>query len=151
MKASAFTFNQPETIYLVGKQISWTSDEHIFDGNALDSGTFYQINLSTPDVGIYAGGASGVATNSNFALGPYAIATVVINGASSSVQINRTTATTGNPGAANMGGFSLGADGNNLRFANFQAKEVILRSVADSAATRLAIQTALARKHGITL
>ena len=143
--AMATTLIQPETIYMVGRQVSWTSTEAIFDGAALASGELIQ-TTATPQLNITAG--SSVAANTNLAVGTYGVITAVFNGASSSLQIDGNVATTGNAGAANMSGFTLGANGDDLLFGNIQVKEVIIRSTADSAATQAAIQSLLKALHG---
>lgn len=134
LKCDAFTLIQPETIYLLGKQVGYTAIDTVMDGNTVNTLRLFQSGAS-PAVVLNAG-SGDVASNSNWTLNTYATVAVVLNGASSLIQVNATTATTGNPGAGNMGGFTLGAGGNSTAFANIQVKEVAIYSVAHDEATR---------------
>ena len=147
LKAVGFTLNQPESVYFVGQQVSWTSSDSIFDGNAANVMRFYQ-NGSSPDVSLFAGTA-GDPTNTDFALGADAVAACVINGASSTIKVNNNAAVTGNPGAANAGGFTLGARGDLSRWANIIVYEVAIYSVAHDATTQAAIINGLMNKWTI--
>jgi hypothetical protein len=136
LKCDAFTLNQPETVYLLFRQVTWTSGGHVFDGNAGDSGRVVQFN-ATPAIRVSAG--SSVAQNGNLAVNTYGAIAVVINGASSLIQVNSTTATTGNAGANNMGGFTLGASGAAAAFGNIQVKEAVVYAAAHDADQRARI------------
>jgi len=62
----------------------------------------------------------------------------LLNGASSSIQVNKGAAVTGNSGAANMGGITIGARGDGLAaFGNFMFNEIHAYNAASSAAERL--------------
>ena len=104
--SSAFTLNQPHTRYILLKQVSWASGDEWSDGAVNNTGTLYQ-KTTTPRIGTYAG--SFGPENDDLAVGTYAVLIAVFNGASSVLQINSGTATTGDVGAANMGGFIIGA------------------------------------------
>ena len=133
MKCDAFTFNQPETIYILFKQITWAVFERVFDGNALNTGGMFQ-NGSTPLLGFHAGitVAAGGLT-----LGSYGAVATVFNGASGVLQVNDEAPTTGDAGAANMGGFTLGANGDTTAdWSHVQVKEVILYAAAHDATQR---------------
>ena len=148
LKAVGFTLNQPETVYGLGRQITWTSNDHWFDGNAAISGRVVQLG-TTPAIIMSAG--SSVASNINAILNTYCVVAAVFNGASSELQVNRTTTTTGDAGAANMGGFTLAARGDNAVFSNIQVKEVIVFPDAHDAATRAIVITYLATVGGVNL
>jgi hypothetical protein len=141
LKCDAFTLDQPETVYFLGKQVTWTAGDSLFDGNAANMGKLAQ-TVTTPGVSINAG--SQVAQNGDFVVDTYGVVSVVINGASSLIQVNNSTATTGNAGAGNMGGFALGARGDSTNFSNIQVKEAILFPSAHDAATRKKIINYLA-------
>ncbi len=132
LKTSSFTLNQPETIYILFKQITWATKTFI-DGNAVNSGRLVQQGV-TPNIQLFAG--SNVGQNSNLAVGVYGAVAGVINGASSVLQVGNTTPTTGNAGAANMGGLTLGALASGITPANMQVKEVLICSSAHDAETR---------------
>lgn len=147
MKTAAFTFNQPEMIYIVFKQITWTSLDRFFDGEVAVSGTFYQVT-SSPNVSVFAG--TGATLNGSFAINTFSIIRILINGASSKLIINNETPITGELGATNMEGFTLGSQGGGItRFSNIQVKEIILRKVADATQNETAIYNYLSKKYGI--
>ena len=147
IKAGAFTLNQPETLYFVFKGITNLQGTVMLDGNVLSSMDFQGYQNGTR-VAINAG--SYVANDTNV-LGAYGIASLIFDGANSSIQINNATATTGNAGIANAGGLTTGAGADGSTPSNIQVKELIVRSVHDSAVTQLAIQQRLAALHGIAL
>ena len=147
MKTATFTFNQPEMIYIVFRQITWTNDDRVFDGDTTNSAAVYQSG-TLPDVKLYAGSTSGA--NSDLIMGVFGIARVLFNGANSSFQINETPQIVGNFGLSNMGGFTLGSRGaHNIEWSNIQVKEIILRKIADSAQDEQDIYDYLAAKYSI--
>jgi hypothetical protein len=149
LKATAWTLNQPTTVYMIVQQVSWTDFDYLFDGNTVSSGAIRQ-SPATPSLQVIAG--SGVATNTNLAIGAYGVVAAVFNGASSSLKVNNTAETTGNPGAGNMGGFTLGASGDTVStFANIIVKEAAIFSTAHDATTRDRIIRYMAAKAGITV
>ena len=146
MKTGAFTFNQPEQIYIVFKQVTWTSNLYIFDGNTLLKGALRQ-TAGTNQIVAYAGSNSGGQT---LALDTYAIVRILFNGASSEIILNEDTPVTGNFGANNMGGFTLGALGNGTQgYTNIQVKEIILRKIADSSGDETDIYDYLKSKYSL--
>lgn len=149
LKCSTFTFAQPETIYLLFKQVTWTASDYIFDGNTLNSGECIQ---STSSPIIVVGAASTIGGNGNLAVDTYGVLSVVISGASTLSQVNNTTAVTGNSGLGDMAGFTLGGKGNAANaFGNIQVKEVILYSGAHDATTRAQVINYLARVGGLSI
>ena len=144
LKTAAFTLNQPETVYIVFKQVTWTDTDRVFDGNASASGAVYQ-SATTPKLRATAG--SVLDENAGLAVGAYGIVTAVFNGASSLTQVNAGTAVTGDAGAANMSGFTLASAGTAGTYGNVIVKEVIIFSAAHTAAQRTAVQNALFAKH----
>ena len=134
LKADAFTLNQPATFYFLGRQVTWTSPDRILDGNASDSTRLAQTG-TTPEIVAFAG--SSLSANTNFTLNAYAALCVVYNGASSVCQVNNTTPITGDAGANNPSGFTLGAIGDgSSAWSNIQVKEIVLFAAAHDAATR---------------
>jgi len=146
MKANTFTLEQPEFIYIVLKQISWTMNDAIFDGNVSNFMLLQQRDLS-PNLAAYAGAVSSL--NGDLAIGSYGIVRVLYNGASSKLQVNEETPITGNFGTSNGGGFTLAAQANGSRFSNIEVKEVIIRKIADSASDEQEIYNYLSKKYGI--
>ena len=146
---ATFTLNQPFTLYFVGKEITWVSNARIIGGATAECDLFQQNAGVSPNLKMYAGTTFapliGPALNIN------AILTAVFSGASSLFTLNAAAAQTGDIGTANPGGIILAAYRTLIAYGNIQIKELIVRSVADSAATRLAIQQRLATLHGISL
>lgn len=148
MKAAAFTLVQPEFIYIVVKQVTYSANDRFFDGNTTNKGIVYQAG-TTPQIQAYAGASS--TNDSNLALDTYGILRVLFNGASSTLQVNGNAQITGNFGAADMGGFYLAANAatGGSQFGNIEVKEVIIRNVADSAQDEGTIYNYLADKYSI--
>jgi len=101
----SFTLIQPTVIYLVVKVNTWQVGTIIFEGYDTSSRLIQLI--STPIHYINAG--SNAAPNDTLTIGKFAIIRVTFNGANSKIQINNIAVTTGNAGANNMNGLSLGA------------------------------------------
>jgi hypothetical protein len=143
LKCDAFTLNQPETVYLLGKQVAWTANDYFYDGNAVNSGAMFQRLGSTNRISIQAG-AVGPFSDS---LGGdvYGVIACVFNGAASAIQVNLTATTVGDAGAANMGGFTLGCAGNTGAFGNVAVKEVVIYAGAHSPAQRETVIRYLAK------
>lgn len=148
LKCDAFTLDQPASVYFLGKQVTWTSTDTFFDGNTARSMRLFQVG-STPQIAIDAGAAA--ATNGNLAVDTYGVICVVYNGASSILQVNNTTATTGDVSTGNAGGFTLGANGNNLQFGHIQVKEVLIFNVAHNSQDRSNVIAYLASVGGLAL
>lgn len=151
MKTAAFTLNQPETVYLVVSQISWTANEYFVDGDAGSSmGILTRaVGGGAPDIQLYAG--SSLSPHVGPAVGSFGIITAVFNGASSLLQTNATTALTGQAGTTNAGGVTLGAAGSALVPSNIQVKEVLIFPASHDAGQRATVRNYLAVKHGIAL
>jgi hypothetical protein len=147
MKATAFTLIQPEFIYMVVKQVTWTKYDYFFDGNTADSGIVYQGEGITPRIN--AGAGLYLGDNANLVLNTWGILRVLFNGASSKLIVNATTPTTGNCGTGNMGGFTLGSRAVGLYYSNIHVKEIIIRKIADTSGDETAIYNYLAAKYGI--
>jgi len=151
LKSDAFTFVQPELVYMLVKMVSWADLDIIFDGNTGDSGTVYQTG-TTPNIQMYAG--SAVNPTTELSVGVYGIIAAVINGANSYLKINNNTAKgPANAGAANMGGIHIASRGDGLtQQSNIQVKEIIAydTSVHDDETTAQIINY-LARVGGLSI
>ena len=147
---ATFTFNQPETFYIVFKQNVWSAGKFLMDGGAVVNTARVSQQNATPELDLYAGGFA--AGNTDAAISSYVIGTFQFNGASSLIQINSGTATTGNAGAANAGGITIFAGYlTGGTYGAFQIKEVIAFSAAHTAAQRAIVQAYLSARHGIAL
>jgi len=147
LKTDAFTLVQPETIYFLGKQVTWTALDAFFDGNAVNTGKLRQDNSSSPSLESYAGVV--LPLFGSLPLDTYRVITTIFNGASSLIQANNIAPLTGNAGAANMGGFTLGASGTPDRYSNIQVKEILIYSEAHDAATRAKVISYLSNIGGL--
>jgi len=146
MKTATFTFEQPEMIYMVVKQVSWANVDRLVDGDVNDSMLIYQ-NSSTPKLDVSAGTPS--AHNSNLAVGDWGIIRVLFNGANSTFQINETVALTGDYGASDANGFTLASRNSGSNVANIEVKEIIARKSADTATDQDIIYNYLKTKYGL--
>jgi len=148
LKASAFTLNQPETIYLLFRLKSALGNKLFYDGQTSYSVITY-IRATTFFWTSYAGLTLDCETPP--AINSWTILGLVANGTSSRITINGLTIVTGNLGAANAGGFTLGAVANGTYPANIQVGEVLLYAAAHDENTRLRTTHYLASKWGITI
>lgn len=147
-KISAFTSNQPVTLYIVVKGITLTSNKRIADGNGLNSNL---VSIQAGNAwGIYAGSAYITsATEDNLVQGGWCLLTCVYNGASSIAQRNNGTAKSGSIGTSGAGGFTLAADGNNASQSNIEVARVLRYAGAHDEATRTLIKAYLNKKYAI--
>jgi len=137
MKCLPFAYIQPEMIYFVGKQITWTVNDYFLDGENVASVIIFQ-SATTPKLKAYSGVFS--AENSNLVLNTWGIIRVLYNGISSKLIINNTAPIEGDFGnTKNSNGFTLGSDGVGNHCSNIEVKEIILRKTADAAAVQTAI------------
>lgn len=128
----AFTLNQPTTVYLRLKQVTWTINDSVFDGGVLNGGSLYQ-NTATPNLTMFAG--LNAPSSTSLAVNTWGSVAAVFNAASSVLQVGASTAT-GSTGTNNMGGLTLGASASGVNFGNIQVAEVIVYSEAHDATTR---------------
>lgn len=149
LQTAGFIYSQPVTTYILFKQVTWSGDDYVFDGVSVASNVLLQNSATaTPDLVIFAGTAV-VSNNSALALNTYGVSAAVFNGASSLLQINTTIGATGNAGASNAAGLTLGGRADSTRFSNIQVKEFIGFAAAHDAATRTAVITYLATVGGL--
>jgi len=149
LTTGAFTFNQPETIYIVFQQVSWASSDTIFDGASGNSMRLYQ-NLTTPTINMTAGADTNFSTSAT--IGSYFIVTTIFNGASSILQVNNLTELSGNASTNNAGGFTLGIFGNLVSApANIQVAEVCLFNTAHGSTDRTSMKNYLASRYNISI
>jgi hypothetical protein len=147
--AVAFTFNQPETFYLAMKQRTWTDGDRIFDGVSINYASFFQGNGPSPILYQYAGSyGAGI---SSLSINTWGVVSVIFNGASSAVRLNKTTASTGNAGANNAGGIRLAALGNDANFGDIEVSELIACAAAHDSTTQDQIVTNIGVNWGISV
>lgn len=136
LKTDPFTLNQPCTIYLRMKQITWTNNTVFFDGNVA-FGSLSGPRTATPGIYQFAGGVGNV--DNNLAVNTWGSVAEVFNGASSLIQVGANATTTSNAGAANFGGFTLGAAASGANFSNIQVAELLIYSAAHNQSQRDAL------------
>jgi hypothetical protein len=121
-RLSAFTFNQPETIVIVVKTLTFVGNDRIFDGNAGNSMGFFHTDPNT--LAMYAGANIG-GLGQPYGADTWDIHYLVYNGASSSYQRNGGSVGTGNVGASNAGGFNLASYNNTTLCSNIEVVAVL--------------------------
>lgn len=100
---------QPGTVYLIGSQLTWASNDKFFDSASSNRWVIAQTSGgASPSVSLYAGSASAPSITS-LALQTFAIIRAVFNGAASSLGINRIAGTVGNPGANTLDSIGVGS------------------------------------------
>jgi hypothetical protein len=147
MACNPFTLPQPVTVYALFKEIAINvSGTVYYDGNGA-SNRMALGNSGTLPRYLFAGAQA--ANNSNLAVGFYGAFAAVFNGASSSLQVNQTTETTGNPGTQAPNGFYLAKYSAGAFYANIEVKEIIIYSSAHDATTRAQVIRYLQAVGGI--
>lgn len=133
---ASFTLAQPYTLAMVVRQDTWVLNEALCDGAVVASMAVQQ-GTTTPNLVLNAG--SQTAENSDLAVETWGVVISYWNGASSSLQIDGGTATTGNPGTTAPDGFTLFAAGTPSNYAAASAAEVVIVSgaVTGESLTRL--------------
>lgn len=149
LKTAAFTLNQPTWVIWVGKQVSWTLNDRICDGNTVSSGAIAQ-NATTPELLIFAG-TTGIA-KVPLTVGALGVVSAVFSGANSRASVNLSTEVTGQAGAGNMGGLTLGANGDATaaQFSNISTSELIVFPFAPSTELQARLIAGLMARHGLT-
>ncbi len=147
IESGGFTLEQPITIYMVFKQTTWTSADRVWDGAASNSMALIQ-QATSPDLAMYAG--NFVTSNTTLVVNNYGAMVCIYNGVSSYHQINNETAVTGNCGASDGSGFTLGANFNgSTGWSNIAVAEIIIYSTAHDADTRVIVKAYLNNKYSI--
>lgn len=146
LKTDTFTLDQPCTLYLLAKQATWTINDVLAAGFTTATGRIWQ-RTATPTIALFSGSAT--ASNANLAVDTYGAIAAVFNGASSVLQVNMTTPTTGDAGAANLAGLTLGADGAPASYGNVQVKEFMAFAAAHDANQRAAVIAYLRSVGGV--
>lgn len=127
-----FTLNQPHSWAIRFSVPAFNTNHNICDGIGTNTAGL-QMGASSPDLGLVASGTPFYESTSMNTSGLNSVVSV-FNGASSSVTVNGVTAT-GNPGAANAGGTTIGANGPaaGVTFTACTVYELIIYNVAVNA------------------
>ena len=150
LKSAAFSLSQPENIYLVGEQVTWTAARPVIDGNTNDSMELYQ-NTTEPNITQYAGTNS--ATNTAWLVKTHKVITSIFNGASSGVRDNLNAIVTGNAGTRDGNGVTIANKGGaGASTANIFASEILIYdTTAHDTNTQNRLVRYLARKESIDI
>lgn len=145
LKTDPFTLNQPEIIYAVFKENTWTDLDTILDGNAGNTMRLYQ-RTASGTLRILTG-TSNVDNNTSV-VNTFQIVTAMFNSTNSFLQINNRTKVAGNAGTGNAGGLTVGGSNITGNYANVTFKELIIRQDLSDYDN---IKLYLSRKHGIPI
>ena len=143
LKASAFTNNQPLYYYAVLNEVVW-GGSYIWDGNATATIVLYPKAPTINRINMFA----GADITGSVIAGSFHILRCLYNGANSKYYVD-TTLTTGNVGANNAGGLTIGSTATGTAFNNVKFKELIIRNNVDDAGTETAIYNYLKAKYSL--
>ena len=144
----AFTLIQPEFVYIVLRIVSPTDYGRIWNGIASNSGDMIQ-SIASKSISQNAGsnGSYVFTTPSN----EFIIIRSLYSGVDSFIKINNgISSLPANCGSSNMGGFTLGANGDYDNASNIQVKEVILRKSSDPVELQNIITNYLNDKYSVS-
>lgn len=131
LKTATYTLNQPVTIYIVFRQITYATSAVTFPPCTFDGFTdgtsIYYTYLNRRY--LYSNPDQFYSTQLNDS--SMCVATVVLAKDYSKIQYDTSAATTGSVGAANLAGFTLGARATGKQPSNIEVKELIIRKIKD--------------------
>lgn len=141
---ATFTLIQPMSIYLAFMPLSDTNNDVLFDGATGTTTLSQDTNASTYDINA----GSALAYSGTIIANTKAVIAVVFNGTSARVQAGNGAASitsSGDAGANNAGGITLGASRTPGSFSNIRVYEMAVFSAAHDATTRLQVLRYMAR------
>lgn len=142
---ASFAIAQPFDRISAIRQISWTSNDRIFDGITAGSGRLYQAS-ATPQ--LYLTG--GVVGTSSLAIGATGVVSERHNGASSHLAVNNGAAVTGDAGIVAPDGIDIGATAG-AAAGNFRLYGVVMIGRALTEAETIQLRRFMAAKSGVKL
>lgn len=149
LQTAAMTLNQPEHIFIMFRQVSWTGNDRVWDGvSGLNAMTLYQ-RSATPQLGMYAG--ADAPNTTGLAVNTFGILDCLYSSSASTIRVNNGAKTTGDASTNNAGGFSLGADATLFQAGNIGVGEVLIYNVALSDANAAKVIRYLGTKWGVTI
>jgi hypothetical protein len=116
MQTVPFTYTRPENVFFVGKQITWTSNDRLFDGFTYQGATCRQATASPGFLIDAFSGTMGV--NNDLALNTLGIIRACFNTNYGKLIVNNSKLQIHPVGTYNMGGFTLGANANGTQQGN---------------------------------
>lgn len=147
--AATFTLNDPTFIYMVCKVYSTNTDYSYFLGG-IGSAGFYTSHLSSSPE--YLAVSQNQLITTNMISDQFIVLRVLLNGISTKALINGSSVITGDGGATNMGGLTLGSQtgvGYGGSHSQIDIKEVIVRKTSDNSTNENVIYTYLKNKYGL--
>lgn len=141
MASAQTALSQPNTIYYVYKNISYTSARRLVSFGSANAVDFRQYGTGGR-IAFYTSAALQITADYS-TLGARAIATVVLNGASSSLQLNKSPLVTGDLSTRTINILWLGSDLAGGNKSNHEFVGLIIRNGVDSDSKRAEIWNAL--------
>jgi hypothetical protein len=136
LKAAAFAYAQPCTVYFLGSQVTWTASDRLYSGGTTLSNTVLQ-RTSSPIVAFTGGAATPVGNISTLSIGTRGVLTHVFNGASSLGRLNMESYSLVDGGSVSANGFTLAAiEAGSSAFGNITFTRALLYSGAHDEATQ---------------
>jgi hypothetical protein len=154
MSTAGFTLAQPNTYYLLAKQISWVLGGTFLDGvlPAANNNVVFQVGApgagASPDITFFSGTRIGPIDPS---LGQWCVITAVANGASSEIRLNMAASIAADAGNAfaNPGGITIGSRATPSDWGNVAFTEFLCYTAAHNTATQDLIIRYLMRRAGL--
>lgn len=144
LESDALALTQPYTVYWYGQQVTWGSNDAIWDTKPAAQGRLRQSGLS-PWISLFAGGGSD-----NFTTWPVATdkpVACLFNGSSSRIVVGTTgAAVNGNAGTQGGTGWTLGALLTQFSAANIQVRELLIYAATHTTAQEDTVLNYLADK-----
>lgn len=150
MKSAAFSLSQPETVYFVGQQVSWTASDCFFDGGSNASLRLNQFN-SSPTLEFYTGGGASAQTSA-LVVGATGVIACVGNSTNSTIRLNRGASSSASMSGTAANGFTLGSRGDGgATWANMTASEIAIYAAAHTTLQQDRFAIYAGRKWRITV
>lgn len=149
IKTAPFAYSNPqEFVFLVIKQVTWSSGDKIMDGNEANTMLIRQ-RTGTPKFGAYAGSYS--ADSSDLAVNTWGIVRILFNEAASKLIVNNNAPIIFDAGVQDAGGitFGSGATGDAVDCSNIQLKGACFCKIIPTVADEVIIYNILALEYGL--
>jgi hypothetical protein len=148
MKASAFTLNQPFSVYMAVMMVQTASQASVsqarlLDGNAADSTVIYE--ASSGSWTVYGGTSNGPAVTPGTSI--FHVLTAEWNGASSNEALDGAAFTTASTGTNNAGGFTLGCRASITQGTTSDVAECLVFASQLGSTDRSTVETYLKNKY----
>lgn len=122
---------QPYTIYCVLNTLTWFISDFIFDDGVTNSAGVLYHRVGSPKLAMFAG-AADLFGNPDLALGTWGVMTTVFNGLNCKIRTNLNVEVSGNSGALNRAGITIGSQKDGTRTSNCEMGYLTIRTGADS-------------------